>query len=362
MATDFRLGAGRDACKEDLMNIYIDEAGAFVPPQGNRPHLYSLILALVVPSATEGALFYEFLRLRDGWPRQAIEIKGSKLLEDQTAEVMKLLAAHSVIAEYYAIDMALHQSAVIDEFKARQASALTENLTAQHSPTIVQRLHEDAEVIRTMSNPLFVQAFVTIKLILETLDNAINYFAQRQPAELGRFTWTIDRKDRSLTQMEQTWTALILPVGEAQSAQHGFARVEGFDYSHFAKYEITESTADEGMRRHLEWMRSTLPFSTAPPTELHCIDAKRILTEERAFADSQNNLGLQLADIAASTLCRAFNNHLQRTGWEPVSQILIRKKTAPFIQLGKAARQKGLERHAATVWRTLDAKGKAMVA
>ena len=41
------------------MKIYIDEAGAFIPPPGKRK--FSLVLALVVPAATEAALFYEFL-------------------------------------------------------------------------------------------------------------------------------------------------------------------------------------------------------------------------------------------------------------------------------------------------------------
>lgn len=58
------------------MNIYIDEAGPFIPPQGKRR--YSLVLAIVVPSATEAELFYQFLRLRDSWPQKAIEIKGSR--------------------------------------------------------------------------------------------------------------------------------------------------------------------------------------------------------------------------------------------------------------------------------------------
>ena len=70
---------------------------------GNRPHLYSLVLALVVPTATEAELFYQFLRLRDSWPQRAVEIKGSKLNEGQTAQVAELLAVHDVIAEYYAI-------------------------------------------------------------------------------------------------------------------------------------------------------------------------------------------------------------------------------------------------------------------
>ncbi len=109
------------------MKIYIDEAGSFIPPKGNRR--FSLVLALVVPATTEAALFYEFLRLRDDWPEKGVEIKGSKLNEKQAAQVMNLLAAHQVIAEYHAIDMSLHPDDVIEEFKERQAAALTTNLT-----------------------------------------------------------------------------------------------------------------------------------------------------------------------------------------------------------------------------------------
>src|SRR5262245_38966833 len=231
------------------MNIYIDEAGAFSPPHGKRK--FSLVLALVVPAATEAALFYEFLRLRDRWPQRGVEIKGSKLNESQTAEVMNLLAVHGTIAEYQAIDMTLHLNDVIDEFKERQAAALTANLTPAHAVAVARRLKEDGDAIRSLSNPLFVQGFLMIELILELLDVSINYFAQRRPEELGRFAWTIDRKDRTITQMEQLWSTLVLPFGEPRSALRPYARVEGFDYSHFSKYEIEEDTAGEEMRRHL---------------------------------------------------------------------------------------------------------------
>ena len=67
------------------MHIYIDEAGPFTPPNGRRR--YSLVLALVVPSAALVELSYQFLRLRrEDWPQQAVEIKGSKLNEDQAAQ------------------------------------------------------------------------------------------------------------------------------------------------------------------------------------------------------------------------------------------------------------------------------------
>jgi len=124
------------------MTIYIDEAGPFIPPKGKRR--YSLVLALVVPSVAEVDLFSQFLRLRDSWPQRAIEVKGSKLDEQQAARVMDLLAAHGAIAEYYAIDMALHPDSVINEFKERQARAITANVTSQHAEAVVRRLHQDA--------------------------------------------------------------------------------------------------------------------------------------------------------------------------------------------------------------------------
>jgi Protein of unknown function (DUF3800) len=343
------------------MNIYMDEAGAFIPPGSKRSHLYSLVLALIVPTATEADLFYQFLRLRDSWPQQKVEIKGSKLAEAQTTEVMRLLADHEAIAEYYAIDMALHPGHVIEDIKERQAAALVANLTPEHHPNVVQRLHTHSAAVRAMANPLFVQAFITIELILEIIETAINYFAQRRPEELARFAWTIDRKARTITQMEQLWTTLVLPVGETRSARRPYARVEGFDYSHFSKYELSEATADK-VKRHLEWMRKTLPHASLPPDHVEGINARLLLSEERSFADSRSSLGLQLADIVASTLCRALNGHLQRSGWEGAAKLLIRKKVAPFIHLGLAAQDdQPLEPHAAKVWKTLDARSRGMI-
>jgi len=344
------------------MNIYIDESGPFIPPK--RTRRYSLVLALVVPSAAEAELFYQFLRLRDSWPQQqTIEIKGSKLDERQAAQVMLLLAAHGVIAEYNAIDMSLHPDDVIEEFKQRQAAAITANLTPQHAEAVVRGVHEDAEAIRNLANPLFVQAFLSIDLSLTMIDVAINYYAQRRPEELGRFAWVIDRKDRSVTEMERLWSTLMLPIGESRSSLRPYAKVEGFDYSHFSKYEVDEETAEDKMKGHLKWMRETLPSSEPRTQPLHCIDAKRLWTEERTFEDSQNNLGVQLADITATTLCRALNGNLQPRGWEPISGVLIRKKTAPFFQIGKASRGQHppLDAQAERVWRALNARSQAMV-
>ena len=120
------------------MRIYIDEAGLFVPPS-TEPHSYSLVLALAIPSAVEAELFYEFLRIRDGWPNKGVEVKGSQLDESQAAEVIDLASRYDVLVNFSAIDMATHGDVVAGDFKLRQADALTANLTSAHHPNIVAR-------------------------------------------------------------------------------------------------------------------------------------------------------------------------------------------------------------------------------
>jgi hypothetical protein len=80
------------------MRIYIDEAGNFVVPADGQS-LFSLVLALLVPGSIENDLFQAFLRLRDSWPNNAVEIKGSKLDESQAAQVIDLVSRYDVFVE-----------------------------------------------------------------------------------------------------------------------------------------------------------------------------------------------------------------------------------------------------------------------
>jgi len=59
------------------MNIYIDEAGAFLPTE--RENYVSSATALIVPVRTEEFLFHAFLNLRTSWGSPRSEIKGSTL-------------------------------------------------------------------------------------------------------------------------------------------------------------------------------------------------------------------------------------------------------------------------------------------
>jgi len=346
------------------MRIYIDEAGPFVPPSPPRSS-FSLVLALLIPTAIEQELLYEFLRLRDTWPNQNIEIKGSSLDESQSAQVVSLLLRYDTLVQFIALDANTHSASLVNTFKNRQADAVTANITREHQPGPLLHLHQLGEAVRTMSNQLFLQAFATWELIIRAIREGTLYFVQRQPKELGDIGWVIDRKDRTITQMEDVWSTLILPMSESAFAQEPLGCIEGEDYSHFdARYGITEATADPETLRHSEWVSS---FYRMPPKEKSDVgvDAKRLITEQRTFQDSRNCLGLQLADMLASILRRALNDRLRLPGWKDFGGLLIRHRNpgTGFVQIGSGPGDSiAMQGHAKKVCQVLHARAKDMVA
>ena len=350
------------------MRIYIDEAGLFTAPR-TRADSYSLVLALVIPSAAEPELFYDFLRLRDSWPVKGIEIKGSRLDETQTAQVIDILLRYDVLVQFKALNVADHGHQRVEDFKRGQADALLAHLTPQHQPTMVQSLQQMADAIRKMPNQLFLQAFATIVMLLDLVEHVTLYYVQRVPEELGDISWTIDRKDRTITQMEDMWSTLIAPMSETHSIKEPLPTLRGADYSHFNKrYAFTKNNTDPEMARHMDWLREVHGLEPFDEDD-SAVDIGKLYREQREFKDSRACLGLQLADILATTLRRALNGNLQRAGWNEFGRLLIRRRNigSYFLQLGPSnvrGRQREGRRmfgYAVSVCQVLQSKAKPML-
>ena len=153
------------------MHIFIDEAGPFIPPPTMGSPSYSLVLALVVPTSTHDQLCYDFLRIRDAWPHNWIEVKGNKLDETQYSEIAFLLGKYDALIEIQIVDMGLHDVACIKDFKERQAQSVTAKLTPHHQPTMIRQLSDLAGTFRSMANQLFVQAFLMIQLVIKVCES-----------------------------------------------------------------------------------------------------------------------------------------------------------------------------------------------
>ena len=338
------------------MRIYIDEAGNFLPPTA-KPHLFSLVLALVIPSEQEAGLFYGFLRLRDLWRKQEIEIKGSALDENECAQVLELLGQFDVFVEFFAVDMATHRDEVLTPFKNQQADRLMASVTPEHHPNIVRAMNELSSSVREMPNQLFAQAFLTIRLILALMQEVTFYYVQRSPKELGEIAWFVDRKNRSITSMEKTWTTLILPITEHEYAKNPLGVLKGADYSYFSRYE--QDVTDSESAQHLKWLEETYGLPKRVSNE-RVIDIRRFLTDGLQFENSRESLGLQLADIIATTLRRALNDHLGKSGWKGLGKLMVNRTASRFIQLGDREGPAYLSNHAEQVWETLREGFKAM--
>ena len=314
------------------MKIYIDEAGAFVAQPVGQP-LYSLVLAVIVPSSIEAKLFGEFSTLLGTWPHPGGELKGSKLDEAQAAELIDLVARHDVMVQFFAVEMEMHTDKIVADRKARQADAVTANLTSEHNPQIAAQLHALADATRRMSNQLFVQAFLMIELVLSVIEESTLYYAQRLPEELGSIEWIIDRKNHTITEMESTWSTLILPMSESHFVAKPLVSLLGADYSHFdSRYAIRAD--DEEMNRHLAWTRDAYGIKSVD--QAPGLNAGLLLSEQRQFADSAGSLGLQLADMLAAIVRRALNNRLQPPGWSRIGRLFVADKRTPLLYLGPA--------------------------
>lgn len=177
------------------------------------------------------------MRLRDSWPAQQIEIKGSSLDEKQASQIIELLASFDVVVDFVAVDVALHTKDVVDDFKARQAAAIAAHVTREHHPEMVFQMAQLERTVQNMPNQLFVRSELTLKLIVDVLQVATLYFVQRKPEELGDIAWVVDRKGHTLTEMEETSSTLILPMSENHFMRKPLISLKEGDYSHFARYE-----------------------------------------------------------------------------------------------------------------------------
>jgi hypothetical protein len=140
--------------------------------------------------------------------------------------------------------------------------------------------------------------------IRRLLDSLTLYFAQRSPAELGAFAWTVDAKANKPTRAEKLWSTLILPFLH----ERPLMLLEGTDYSALERFAVR------------------VPSSDRSGALLDGFDIKAMITERLEFKDSREVPGLQLVDVVASALTRALNNTLGKDGWRDLGTLFIRRR------------------------------------
>lgn len=308
------------------MHIFIDESGIFSNPMGKK-HKVSCISSLVIPEDFYGEIVDRFEGILSGWRKEGSEIKGSSLDENQISEVIGFLSEYPVILISCAIDMGLHTDSQIELHKNGQANKFVHNINPAEHPNVKRQIYELKENTQKLSNQLYVQMQVLTEVIHYTIQNATLYYCQRIPETLSCFNWIIDAKDAKITEFEKLWSFTILPFLQDKSLNEPFITITEGDYSYFdKKFANPLSPTPDHLKMHIK----------NTPDLIDSTDVKKIM-ENLSFNDSVSSCGLQLVDILASAISRAFNGNLQHKGWEGIGGLMVqtprKKSTMQFIVL-----------------------------
>lgn len=287
------------------MHIFIDESGTFTRSAG-KPGV-SVVGALVIPGKRLAKVERKYAAMRARFTKERGEVKGRLLDEAQVASVIDLLARNECLFELVAIDMNMHEAADIQRHQAGQAQGTTNQLTDQHHPNVRRQCAELAAKILALAPQLYVQSVALFELVWQTCEHAINFYAQRRPEELAAFYWTLDAKDRKVTNWETLWADIVLPILQSKSIRQPHGLFEGGDYRHFKRFEGTAP----------DWLPKPERGSSGRATDI------RLLLMEHFRYSPDSEPGLELADIVVSAARRALIGNLRPAGWAGLPGLII---------------------------------------
>jgi len=298
------------------LRIFIDESGGFIPSERPSSRV-SCVAAVVVPESDLPNLFKDFVALRSKFTASK-EIKGAELTDGQVEAVLWALGRYDIVVEAAMIDAGVHTVEEIRRLRAVQGDKIVAHVTADHHPNLRKELYQLRDEWLLLSEQLVVQMYAMIAAIDSVIRNVTMYYAQRKPAELGRFDWIIDPKDIGRTRYERVWEMVISPFLQDLSMRKPMIMVKGFDYSAFERFRSRVKELPEHLRDDAR--------DESPDESFVATDVATLMRESVTFPDSKSNPGLQIADIIANTIARAMNQKLPENVWRHIGGLTVQKE------------------------------------
>jgi hypothetical protein len=298
------------------VHIFIDESGVFLP-SAERPGI-SVVGALVIPEERRERIWRMYSALRNSLRKERGEVKGKLLKEGDFEAVIDLLRRNEALLNLVAIDLNMHESADIAAHRCDMAECFTRGLTSAHHPSQHAYANDLAMKLGALNDQLYVQSIAMIQLVWNTLEEALGYYSQRRPRELGEFRWSIDAKgDEGQTDWERLWAEIVSPILQAKSVETPQLLVQEGDYSHMQRFSRDRPT----------WLPRPLASSE------QVMNVGMILTEHFRYVRGFEP-GLELVDIAVSAARRALVGSLGPAGWAGLPRLMIHRPRQ-YIELVK---------------------------
>jgi hypothetical protein len=296
------------------MHIFIDESGTFSGAGAAVPSV-SVVGALVLPSHKLQQVFGKYAKLRHNFPRNAKgEVKGSRLSEPQVSAVLETLRKNGALFFAAVIDLAAHTPAEIEEHRAALAAGLAVNLTDEHTHELRAGIARLQDRLLRFPSQLFVQGAMQVALLNQVIEEALNFYSQRWPQELGHFHWVVDAKNPvAITDWEDWWSVTLAIWLQAMTVNRPAKMFADGDFRHLQRFTFDELP---------DYLKSHVPravSASAPGLKLG------LLLNENFRFSSEPEPGLELVDIATNALRRGLVGNLQEEGWLPLRRLMIHR-------------------------------------
>lgn len=284
------------------MHIFIDESGTFTYTP--KPHAWSSVCAIAIPDDAVGAAEKALQEFKaDNGLATTDELKLGKVADEMTYFRL-LIRLERLNCTLYglATDAHLNTPESVSAHKNTSAQALLKHIDKMVHQCAREGIQSVSDQVRSLSDQLYIQFTCQIQLMHFVVSQAVTYYAQHNPASLASFVWRVDQKNPGgKTEFEEVFESLSPGYLQTMSLQDPLPRVEGFDYSHMARYDYPKGERPTYLRDiyNIEVDLDDI------------LDIGKLIREDIQFVDSKENFGIQLADLLAAGLRRCLRREFK---------------------------------------------------
>ena len=277
------------------MYIFIDESGSFA--KATKGNSWNVVAAYMTPETEIGRIRYALTELKRALGvNQEKEVKLRDLSEFHYAAFLENLSQMEGVLFVAAADAGKSNVSDIVQHRNNQAESIRKHVHLMQHESGKQAVLELSNRVQRLSPQLYIQLQCQVRLMYSVIRLGVLYFVQRRPKELGSFRWRIDQKNVRRTEYETAFETITPGLLQSISLDEPIMMLNGADYSAFKRFDYAEGEAPD-------YLRTTygIDIDVSDSTNIG-----KVVHEDLKFVNSQQDVGVQVADLLASGMRRCL--------------------------------------------------------
>lgn len=279
------------------MEISIDESGSFTT-NATDEGAWSVVVAYVTPE-TEKKHYRNILqKLKAKCKAGTGEIKLYQIDETDYFSFLSELGKLKGILFSVATDSAFNNIEFIKRHQETHVQAIISGIPGMRYEEGKLGLKRLAKELSKTPPQLYVQLTCQVLLILKIIENAVNYFVQRNHNTLSSFKWRVDQKDPNFkTDFESAFEKFTPALLQTFSLESPLGLFSGFNYTKMKDFFYKPGNIPD-------FLIERKPELLNEPG----LNIQKVFRDDIKFINSKDHDGIQIADLLASGVRRLLKS------------------------------------------------------